>query len=126
MRVALLVGDRRVELNARVARTPEERQRGFSGRTQLAPDEAILFAFPHDVNQPFSMAQTYAPLDMLFFNTRGQMVWMVDNASTRSFPYYVPVMYRYVLEVPGGWSRSRGIDRRAIIAWPVGGFTPPA
>jgi hypothetical protein len=126
MRLVLLGGTRATELDVRVARTPEERMRGFSGRTQLTPNEAILFAFPHDTTEPFSMAHTYVPLDMLFFDQLGQMVWKIERAAPAyPGPYTVPVPYRYVLEVPGGWTESKGIGNVAVATWPVGGFTHP-
>ena len=126
MRVALLVGQRAIELDASVARSPSERERGFTGRTSLLPNEAILFAFPSDTTQPFTMTQTHASLDMLFFDAAGRLVWKFERTFPgRLDPYAPPVSYRYALEVPGGWSAAHGVADQAVIAWPVGGFTAP-
>lgn len=112
--------DRVVEVNARVARTPSERAAGFSSRTSLGPNEAIWFAFPTDVDVPFTMVDTHTPLDMAFFDAAGVPVWLTSARANDPAPYQPPRRYRYCLEVPAGWLARHGVDSRARVAWQPG------
>jgi len=118
---------RAAALDARIARTPAARAMGFTGRTSLAPDEAILFAFPEDTRTPFTLAATGVALDLAFFDAAGRMVGAHYGARARDpRPYGAPGPYRYALEVPAGWLAAHGVGGPGtVIAWSSGGFTQP-
>lgn len=93
-----------------VAHTADTRERGLMWRESLAPGEGMLFLFPSEVVQSFWMRNTLIHLDILFINEAMQVVGIVGNAEplTRT-GRSVGIPSRYVLEVPGGWTRDKGI-----------------
>jgi uncharacterized membrane protein (UPF0127 family) len=115
-----------IQLNAAVARTPADRQRGFAFRRTILPNEAIFFAFPFDVATPFTMANTLVPLDMVFLDANGRIVGIVNSAVPRNpQPYASSRPFRYVLEMPGGWLAAHGIGYRAGVGWQHNAFQAP-
>lgn len=115
-----------IQLSAAVARTPVDRQRGFSFRRSILPDESIFFVFPSDTTTPFTMANTLVPLDMVFLDANGKIVGIVNRAIPRSSASYVsPRPFRYVLETPGGWLAAHGIDYQSGVGWQHNSFASP-
>ncbi|PTL80686.1 hypothetical protein DAT35_27595 [Vitiosangium sp. GDMCC 1.1324] len=101
-------GVHRVEVE--VAATPESRTRGLMWRTELPAGQGMLFIFPEDEVQSFWMRNTLIPLDMIFINSARRIVGIVERAEPRTrTPRSVGEPGRYVLEVPGGWSREVGL-----------------
>src|SRR5690349_12394377 len=49
-----------------VAKTPEEREKGLSGRDSLAQNSGMLFVFDHPDTYTFWMKGMKFPLDMIF------------------------------------------------------------
>lgn len=115
-----------IQLNAAVARTPLDRQRGFAFRRNILPNEAIFFAFPSDTTTPFTMANTLVPLDMVFLDSNGKIVNLVNMATPwNQRPYSSPLPFRYVLETPGGWLVAHGVDYQTGVGWQHNAFVPP-
>ncbi|MCX6741470.1 MAG: DUF192 domain-containing protein [Candidatus Parcubacteria bacterium] len=90
---------------AEVADQPAQRARGLSGRTSLAPDRGMLFAFPQSAIQSFWMKEMNFSLDIIWINNN-QIVEVWPNAPTpvgNRIPSYQPKnLANYVLEVPAG------------------------
>jgi len=68
-------GDWRFE----VARTRDEHIRGLMNRTNLCDRCGMLFVFDSEKPQAFWMKDTYLPLDMYFYNSRGKIVDIAQN-----------------------------------------------
>ncbi|WP_309889189.1 DUF192 domain-containing protein [Archangium sp.] len=101
-------GVHRVEVE--VAATPESRARGLMWREELPDGQGMLFVFAEEEVQSFWMRNTLIPLDMLFIDSEGRIVGIVERAQPRTLTgRSVGVPGRYVLEVPGGWCQSKGI-----------------
>jgi uncharacterized protein len=101
-------GVHRVEVE--VAATPESRTRGLMWRKEMAPGKGMLFLFPEEELQSFWMRNTLIPLDMLFINSKMQLVGIVERAVPRTLaPRSVGLPSQFVLEVPGGWCQSVGV-----------------
>jgi hypothetical protein len=99
-----------------VAATPDSRRRGLMWRTELAAGKGMLFLFPEEEVQSFWMANTLIPLDMLFINSKMQVVGIVERAvpQTRT-SRSVGQPSQFVLEVPGGWCQSVGITQNSTV-----------
>lgn len=108
--VAVLTPTGELRFFVEVARTPQERARGLMFRESLAADAGMIFLFDEDEDHSFWMKNTKIPLDMIFIDSTGLIVGVVENAepftlSSRS----VGQPSRYVLEVAGGTCRREGI-----------------
>jgi uncharacterized membrane protein (UPF0127 family) len=88
-----------------VAADPPARQRGLMGRTRLAADEGMLFAFPDDTDGGFWMKDTHIPLSIAFVAADGEVLRIMDMDPCEADPcpvYRPGVTYRYALEVNQG------------------------
>jgi uncharacterized membrane protein (UPF0127 family) len=117
---AIHTGGGTVEVQLEVARTPAELERGLMYRSALADGHGMLFVFADDANHQFWMKNTVIPLDMLFIardgpgtvgsGGGGRIVGIHRDATPLSTAQIgVGAPSRYVLEVPGGYARRRGI-----------------
>ncbi len=103
-------------VDVEVAATPEARTRGLMWRQELPAGQGMLFVFPEEEVQSFWMRNTLIPLDMLFIDSAGKIVGVVENAQPRTLTSRsVGLPGRYVLEVPGGWSRAQGLARGGTV-----------
>ena len=103
-------GVHRVEVE--VAATPETRTRGLMWRRELPSGQGMLFVFPEEEVQSFWMKNTLIPLDMLFIDSTGLILGIIERAEPHSLSgRSVGLPGRYVLEVAGGWCQSKGIKR---------------
>lgn len=110
---------------ADLAVTPLERAIGFSGRTAVLADEAILFVFDSETRTPFTMRDTLVSLDLAFADADGRFI------ETRSITWLDPAPivprapYRYALEMPAGgfWRYGIAVGRSIRAAVPAETFT---
>lgn len=98
------------------ARTPEQMERGLMFRESLAPDRGMLFIF--ETPQPTSMwmKNTLIPLDMLFIDAHGKIVYVAADTTPESEDIItagVPV--KAVLELATGTCEKRGIKTGDVI-----------
>ncbi len=94
-----------------LARTGSERERGLMFRQSLESGRGMLFIFPTSERLQFWMKNTYIPLDMIFIDADLKVVGIEENAEPLTLTARGPaVLARYVLEVPGGWSKKTGIE----------------
>ncbi len=100
-----------VSLRIEYALTPEARERGLGGRTEIQEDYGMLFVFPKDGAYGFWMKDTLVPLDIFWLDSKGQVVSIAADVATSSYPnvFYPSVPARYVLEAAAGFARAHGI-----------------
>jgi hypothetical protein len=102
-----------VLLIVEIAKTPAEQQKGLSGRTSLAPDHGMLFVFDHEDYWGFWMVDMNFPLDIIWFNSNRQAVFIEQNlppCTPQSCPVFIPnVKAMYVLELNGGFVMAHQI-----------------
>ncbi len=113
-------------VDAEVAHTSSERQRGLSFRDGLAPGTGMLFVYSGADYRTFWMKDMRFCIDIVWIEG-GQVVGAVQNAcpSPAGTPdsqlprYTSPVPVRYALEVPAGWLARNGLGRGApvTITW---------
>jgi uncharacterized membrane protein (UPF0127 family) len=107
VRMQLLVGEHTID--AHVARTREQRALGLMHRTEMAPNEGMLFICGECAVQSFWMKDTPLPLSIAFLDEDGTILHVDDMEphSLDSCTYGQPV--RHILEMPRGWFAERGI-----------------
>ena len=102
---------------AEVAATQEEQARGLMFRTQLGPDEAMIFPRQGDVAS-FWMKNTPLPLDLIFIGQDRKII----NIAAQTTPYSLDSVSALgptsaVLEIPGGRAAELGIGPGDAVAW---------
>jgi uncharacterized membrane protein (UPF0127 family) len=106
-------------IDAYVARTREQRALGLMHRTELEPNEGMLFVTDECEVQSFWMKDTPVALSIAFLDEDGGIL-MVDDMEPHSLDSCKceqPV--RFILEMPQGWFTDRGIGKGARIEGPV-------
>lgn len=93
-----------------VASNDTSRQRGLMFRTSMAPEEGMLFSWPTNAPRSFWMKNTCLPLDMLFIDSQGFVVGILEQVPVlNEHPRAVPCPAAFVLEMNAGWSRDHGV-----------------
>lgn len=104
-------------INAEVARTPDERERGLSGRASLPRDEGMLFVFEEVGRHTFWMRGMRFALDFVWITDDGTVAEITPdvppprpNTPERELALYTPTTpVRYVLEVNAGLADAAGV-----------------
>ncbi len=106
------------KLRVEIAQDPEKRQQGLMGRTKIGEFEGMLFIFENDDERSFWMANTPVSLDIIFVNSKKEVVSIQKNAqpySEESLPSFKPAMY--VVEVNAGFCERHGVSEGTEISW---------
>jgi uncharacterized protein len=118
--VDMVVSGQSVPLMLEIARTPIQWEQGLMHRSQLPQGvDGMLFLFGGDDERFMWMKDTLMPLDMVFFNAKGQAVHVVKNTvpeSTDIITSQVPAAM--VLELPAGKVDEYGIQTGDMIHAP--------
>ena len=97
-----------------VAQTPEELSEGLQYREHLDKDKGMLFVFPGLSKAKFWMKSTLIPLDMIWLNSIGEVVYIKKNAPpcfSETCPTYgADDLAQYVLEVNAGFTDAYNIN----------------
>lgn len=110
-------------LRVELAATSQAQAKGLMFRTSLPADRGMLFVFAKEDFWSFWMKNTYIPLDIIWMDSRGRVVDMVENAMPSKAaepPSFKPVFAaRYVLEANAGFAAKNGIKpgARARFRW---------
>ena len=104
--------DDKIAVSVEVVKTQEARQLGLMYRKSLAKKSGMLFIFENEREHPFTMKNTYIPLDMIFINRSRKIAGIVNNTAPKiKGPYSINGPSLYVLEVNAGFCRKNGIDK---------------
>ncbi len=108
-------------VEAEVARTYEERERGLMYRESLAKGRGMLFVFPEAQIRSFWMKDTFIPLDIAYLDAELRIVDIqpMEPESLDTHPSALPAMF--ALEVPLSWFDEVGIavgDQARIVFGP--------
>ena len=97
-----------------LALTPEQQEKGLMGRESLPPGSGMLFVFPEEGVYPFWMKNTLIPLDMIWMDSNGTVVFIGKDEQPCGLvecPIINPgVRARYVLEVDAGTAERIGLE----------------
>jgi uncharacterized membrane protein (UPF0127 family) len=112
-RIVLTIEGHRID--ARVARTEEDRATGLMFREELAPDEGMLFVHDAPIDANFWMKDTPLDLSIAFVDDEGRIVNVaeMDAHDLEGASSLRPV--RFVLEMSTGWFTERGIGPGAVL-----------
>jgi uncharacterized membrane protein (UPF0127 family) len=98
-------------------------EKGLMYREHLPPEAGMLFKMGSEADHAFYMRNTLIPLDMIFIKKDLTIAGVVENAEPKTETLRkVGVPSFYVLEVNGGYTRSRGVNAGASVRFD--GFKP--
>jgi hypothetical protein len=96
-----------------LALTPEDQAQGLMYRESLPPDTGMLFVFPTSEPHHFWMKNTMIPLDMIWMDETGKVVFVsADTPPCKADPcptYGPDGPARQVLEIAGGMAAKEKI-----------------
>jgi uncharacterized membrane protein (UPF0127 family) len=101
-----------------VAKTDAEQSQGLMFRTEMGPDEGMLFPTERPQARSFWMKNTVIPLDLLFIGPDG----LISNIAANAVPYSLEPIPSSgaaiaVLELNGGRAAELGIEPGARVTW---------
>jgi len=109
-RAKVNIPDAKASVDAELARSVAEGERGLMYRKEMGEEEGMLFYIEEKRVQTFWMHNTCIPLDMLFIDDDGTIVGIVESAPVLDDgARQVDCPSRYVLEVNAGWTRRHGV-----------------
>ena len=101
-----------------IASTSQEQARGLMFRTELGPDEGMIFPRNPPDLASFWMKNTPLPLDIIFVGTDGKILNIAANTVPYSLDSVASVgLTGLVLEIPGGRAQELGIKPGDLVAW---------
>ncbi|MDD4556830.1 MAG: DUF192 domain-containing protein [Alphaproteobacteria bacterium] len=99
----IVTTDGKVNYKLKNAQTSEEMEKGLMFIDKLPEDEGMIFDVRGYENIAMWMKNTQIPLDMIFSDASGKVVWIYENAIPMSEEYIVPPEeVSFVVEVNGG------------------------
>jgi hypothetical protein len=92
-----------------VVNTPEGREHGLMGRTDLTDQMAMLFVFPNEEPRIFWMKDTPTPLSIAYISKQGEVKEILDMEAFSLAPVPSRHAVLYALEVKQGAFDRRGV-----------------
>ena len=111
-------------IQAELATSFGERQRGLMNRTELAPGRGMLFEFEQAALHRFWMFGTLIPLDIIWLDPDRRIVFIsadtppCESSNPGECPTYGPQQpSRFVLELAGGQAAANGLQLSDQLQW---------
>ena len=104
------------KIDIELAENDDERMQGMMYRKSMDDNKGMLFIFDREEPQSFWMKNTIIPLDIMYVNSKKEIVKIFKNTtpfSENSLPSEKPATF--VVEVGGGFSDRYGIKEGDII-----------
>jgi len=104
------------KIDIELAENDDERMQGMMYRKTMDDGKGMLFIFQQEEPQSFWMKNTIMPLDIIYVNSRKEIVKIFKNTtpfSEKSLPSEKPATY--VVEVGGGFTDRYGIKEGDLI-----------
>jgi uncharacterized protein len=118
--VSIDAADDEVRVDAKVAESVADRQRGLMEVEDLPPGVGMLFVFEELREGGFWMKDTLVPLDIAFSDEDGEIleILTMEPCEADPCPTYDPeVAYLTALEVPAGWFAEVGVEPGDELTW---------
>jgi uncharacterized protein len=105
-------------IDVELAQDESKRQLGLMYRDKLAENQGMLFIFEGDETRAFWMKNTVLSLDMLFVNSKDEIVTIHKNTTPYSEQSYVSSKpAQFVIEVNAGYADRHKISVGDKIVW---------
>jgi uncharacterized membrane protein (UPF0127 family) len=117
-RATLQAGTQAIE--AEVARSEAERERGLMGRKSLGPREGMIFVFDRDERLSFWMKNTPLPLSIAFISVEGRVTQIEDMDPYSERIIRSRLSVRYALEMRQGAFAELGVAEGDTVRFPEG------
>lgn len=105
-----------------MAVTPQQQAMGMMFRTEMAPNEGMLFVFGEVRRASFWMRNTLIPLDIIFVRANGRIANIIANAAPETEAHRRSTgRVAGVLEIPGGRAAELDIKAGDLIVHPAFG-----
>jgi hypothetical protein len=104
------------QIDAQVARTPDQRATGLMYRKEMPQHEGMLFVFEQPTVQCFWMKNTFLPLTAAFVADDGTIVNLADMTPLALDSHCSAKPVRYVLEMNQGWFSKKGVKAGTKLA----------
>ncbi|MBX9620827.1 MAG: DUF192 domain-containing protein [Alphaproteobacteria bacterium] len=106
-----------IPFQVEVADTPQQRAKGLMFRKTLPNDGGMLFLFPEAQPVAMWMKNTILSLDMIFANSKGEILGIYENTLPFSTQNIGPVPNTsQVLEVKAGVLKKHGITKSCLLS----------
>jgi len=90
-----------------VADTREKTEQGLMFKKKISDAYGMIFDFGEETKTAFWMKNTYIPLDIIFTDNNGKIVWIYEKAEPMSERLIIPpMMVRGALEINAGLVKS--------------------
>ncbi len=111
--IALETDKEKIQLTVEVADSEKERELGFMYREKVEEGKGMLFIFEDEAPRNFWMKNTLVPLDILYLNSRKEVVTVVENMEPCKAPQCPSYSSRepamYALELPAGFVKAHKV-----------------
>ena len=117
--------------NVQVATTEREREKGLMWVKKLKEDQGMLFEYPKETYPSLWMKNTLIPLDAIFINNEGRVVYLAEDMKPHSKkPVKSKAKCKYVLEVKAGTIVDKEINKgdyigTNVLSKNITNFNPP-
>lgn len=103
-------------LTAEIAQAPVEIVTGMMFRTNMPPDEAMIFVFPDTDRRAFWMKNCVVPLSAAYLDSEGVIreIHDLQPGDTNSVPTDSRQI-QYVIEVNQGWFREHNLRAGTVV-----------
>ena len=98
-------------IDTELADSDSERERGLSFRNEMQISEGMLFVFDKSAKYAFWMKDMNFPIDILWLDEEGRVVYMEENVAVSTYPGYFinEAKAKYVFEINAGMANKLGI-----------------
>lgn len=101
----------KISVKSEIARTQQERNKGFMERKNIPDGTGMLFIFERDQILSFWMKNTPHPLSIAYLDKSGTIRDIFDMTPFSLDSINSTVSVRYALEVPQGWFTKNNIKQ---------------
>jgi uncharacterized protein len=100
-----------VQIAIEYAQTPEEREQGLSGRSEVPDNYGMLFVFEEPGEYAFWMKDMLIPIDIFWLDAEYRVISIKENALPEKYPesYSPRAPALYVLETRAGFAAEHAI-----------------